>query len=143
MTPTVPMTNSSPWRRLAVLQLVAGLALGVAMILGGYATHRLAGMAGLRGMALAAATTWAASLVAMIWPCLWIEREPQKLATAVMAGGTIRFILVLFSTLPIVMIDESIKRPFLLWIGLCYLAVLAADTGTLLYWLNQTKNRGE
>ena len=94
-------------------------------------------------MLLAAGMTWSASLVAMIVPCLWIEKEPQKLAPALLAGGTIRFLLVLFSTLPIVLIDESIKTPFLLWIGFCYLAVLAADTGTLLYWLNQNKDRGE
>jgi hypothetical protein len=126
-----------------VLQLVAALALGLAMVFGGYATFRLGGSPGIRGMLLAGAITWSASLIAMIVPCLWIEREPEKLAPAMLGGGVARFLLVLFGALPIAMIEEGIKKPFLLWIGICYLAVLAADTGTLLYWLNQKKNQGE
>jgi hypothetical protein len=93
-------------------------------------------------MLAAAGVVWGIFALSMI-PMLLTNRSdapPRQVGLGILSASALRLVLTLFVTLPVVLMEALPPAPFLLWIGISYLAVLAADTVTVVYLLNRPKD---
>ena len=142
MTQTLPENKPGVWRRFGMILGIATAALVATMAVGWVPTTRVAGSQGAQAMLIAGAITWVVFLISMIPVLLWgrDDSDPQQTGLAILAATAIRFLLILLVILPIVLLKVVPIRPFLIWIVISYLAVLAADTAALLCFLSRPKD---
>lgn len=127
-------------RRWTTIQAAASLSLAVVLAAGWAPTAKLAGPQGLSAMLTAAGITWLITGLSFL-PALWfIGTEPKRFAQSVLAASALRFVLVLLATLPIILLRTLPVVPFLIWIAISYLSILAADTAVILYFFTAKRN---
>ena len=105
-----------------------GAILAVALA-GALPTRALAGNRGLAAMVAACTVTLAASALAAVPLARLLTRDdPRQRPIAVLVAMGVRFGVVLAAVVPVLLLKWFARDPFLLWIALSYLAVLAVET---------------
>jgi len=140
VTETLPEHESGVWGRFAIVPGIGAAVILTTVVIGWYPTSRTAGPEGVVAMASAAGITWAVFCLSMIPVWLWRRSDPRHAGQAVLAAGAIRFVLVLLVSLPIVLVEALPAKPFLIWVGISYLAVLAADTAIAIFLLSHPRD---
>jgi hypothetical protein len=109
--------------------LLGTLALtGLLMLLGYFPTVSLAGRQAVSDMAMACSLTLGASWIGAI-PIFWARRRGNPVAPGPMlASMLIRLLLVGSLALTLALTGWVDRAPFLLWVGISYMAMLVADT---------------
>lgn len=120
--------------RFSGLLIVAG---GALALLGWYPTNNLGGASGIRGMLAGIGVGLAASLVGAL-PALRAkpDGDTTQLMVSLLGGSGLRIAVALALSLAIVLGSEIERAPFLIWVGLSYLALLPLD---VLLTLRQTR----
>ncbi len=123
------MNDSRSYANRRFLGFVCLLAIvtSVLALLGWPPTKRLAGAEGVRAMWAGVAVSWIASVVGglPIWRAI-ANGRPLEL-TELMGGMGLRFVVVLFGALYLVLNGLVPTVPLIVWIGLSYLLLLPFD----------------
>ena len=122
---------SEPRSGLAQLARFVGWAVllaGSLALLGWQPTARLAGAAGVRAMLAGIGVALAASLVAMVPVARARAAAVDGRGRALLWSSLLRFVGTLVVSLVVVLGGWVVRGPFLIWVGLGYLALLVADS---------------
>ncbi len=103
----------------------------VAMVLVGagfFPTRNLAGADGLWAMVAACGVSLVGSWIGAVPMALVSVGDRAAVATAALGAMAVRFAVVLFGALAVVL-GSDVERPsFLIWVGISYLVLLVVDT---------------
>ena len=109
------------------------LAAGALLVAAGWIpTRNVAGADGVRAMVLACGVSTAVALLAGWVSVRRAGAGPAALATGILAGQALRLLLTLAAIGLVVFGHAAARRPFLLWTGVSYLALLAIESVMLL-----------
>ncbi len=120
--------TDSFWRRLAVLAGAAGVAVAICATIGILPTYRLAGGHGLWALGAAGGAVWIACAVGAVPAALLRASDPRSRLLMVQVGMALRFVLTLALAVAIALGTALPRVPLLLWVGVHYMAALAATT---------------
>jgi hypothetical protein len=96
-------------------------------VAGGLITHRLAGASGVRAMLAAIGGVLIINWVGLVPHLLAEGRPPRQKVELLMLGTGIRFLGVLLLVVPIALLDWFDRRPYLLWVAVSYMVLLAGE----------------
>lgn len=120
-----PHRSANDFARLAVLSVAVALALSA---LGWFPTRRVAGSDAWLPMLAGIGVSLIASLVAAI-PLAGVSRKPaRERHTVTLMAMALRMAVTMALLLSIVFGSEIARKPFVLWAGISYLALLAVET---------------
>ena len=98
------------------------------VLLGFWPTRRMAGTPGVQAMLFAVGITMLGSLVGAV-PVLFARLSGRSQPQVALASMLVRlFIVVIFATVTVLSLELPMT-PFLLWLAIAYMALLAVDTG--------------
>lgn len=123
-----PPTDSPTLRELAGLALLSVATAAVALAVGYFPTHAVAGPEGVPAMVWGVGIALVASLVGLVPPLVVRRRGPQGRALGLLAGTAVRFLVMLVLLLIALLGHGAAKLPLALWAVIAYLLLLAADT---------------
>jgi len=108
-----------------------GMSFAVAVVLvlvGFFPTRNLAGATGLVGMVAACGLSLLGSWLGAVPTTMVAAGDRPAVATAALGAMAIRFVVVLFGALAVVLGTPVERPPFLIWVGISYLVLLLVDT---------------
>ncbi len=124
---TVLAPTSAIWARFARLALTGLVVLVPVAIVGGLITHRLAGLPGLWAMLAAIGGVMLCNWVGLVPHLLAEGQPPGRKVQLLLLGTGVRFLGVLLVVVPIALLGWFDRRPYLVWVAVSYLALLAGE----------------
>ncbi len=121
--------DRSPLCRWLILAGTAAAAVALSAAIGILPTSRLAGRAGLTGLAAAGAVVWVGCAVGALPAAVARQTDPRRALVILQTGMALRLALTLALALAVALGTAVPRTPLLLWIGIHYMVGLAATIG--------------